>query len=106
MSEQEQVPEQPAVDKGSVKKGVLVGLGLNAALIAVSLLFFGSSGFGVTAIFISITQAVVILPAYLGFRSSGQTESAKGVLIAAGITFLLNATCFGVVLVGFNGPMH
>jgi hypothetical protein len=33
----------------------------------------------------------------LSFRKSGKSETAKGILIAATITFLLNAGCWGLV---------
>jgi hypothetical protein len=42
-------------------------------------------------------QALWIGPLYFKYRARDETETAKGILIAAGITFLLNAGCWGLV---------
>ena len=47
---------------------------------------------------IGIVQLAWILPLYFSLRNRGETETAKGLLIGAGITFLLNAGCRGVVM--------
>jgi hypothetical protein len=46
---------------------------------------------------IGLIQAAWIVPMVLSFRKSGKSETAKGILIAATITFLLNAGCWGLV---------
>jgi hypothetical protein len=33
---------------------------------------------------------------YFSRRRRGETQTANGVLLAAGITFLLNASCWGI----------
>jgi hypothetical protein len=47
---------------------------------------------------IGILQLLWIIPSYLHFRRKGQPETAKGILIAAGIVFLLNAGCWGILM--------
>jgi hypothetical protein len=49
-----------------------------------------------SAIVIGITQLVYIIPAILIFRR--RKGIVQGLLIAAALTFLLNAACFGIVL--------
>jgi uncharacterized membrane protein YfcA len=47
---------------------------------------------------IGAVQALWIGPLYAVYRSKRETETAKGILLAAGITFLLNAGCWGYVV--------
>ena len=84
---------------GSVGTGVVIGLGLTIGAIVVGLLFAGITG-GVTAIVllgIGILQAAWIVPLVRHHRTKGETETVKGLWIAASIVFLLNAGCWGVV---------
>jgi hypothetical protein len=46
---------------------------------------------------IGIAQLFYILPLLLWARSSGERSTFKGIVIAASVTFLLNAACFGVL---------
>jgi hypothetical protein len=46
---------------------------------------------------IGLVQVAWIVPMALRFRASGRRETMKGVIIAAAITFLLNAGCWGLV---------
>jgi formate-dependent nitrite reductase membrane component NrfD len=55
---------------------------------------------------IGVVQAAWIIPMVLSFRKSGKRETAKGVIIAAAITFLLNAGCWGLVATIGLGSMH
>jgi len=41
-----------------------------------------------------LLQFAWLLPVRAGFVKAGKTESAKGVLITAGITVLLSAACW------------
>jgi hypothetical protein len=84
---------------GSVGRGVLVGLGLTFGAIVVGLVSAAFTG-GISAIVllgIGVLQAAWIVPLVRSYRTKGETETAKGLLIAAGIVFLLNASCWGVV---------
>jgi hypothetical protein len=48
-------------------------------------------------LFIGVVQLVYIIPAIIFCRKN--TGMVQGLLIAAGITFLVNAACFGLVMV-------
>jgi ABC-type Fe3+-siderophore transport system permease subunit len=47
--------------------------------------------------YIGISQLVYMIPAFVIMQRKGSTETAKGLIIGAAITFLLNATCNGVL---------
>ena len=49
---------------------------------------------------IGAAQVVWIVPAALWYRKRGERETVKGILIAAGIVFLLNASCWGMNMSG------
>jgi hypothetical protein len=53
---------------------------------------------GVILVGIGIVQLLWMLPAWLIYRRRGQAETAKGILIIAGVVFMLNASCWGLVL--------
>src|SRR3954451_12156262 len=91
--------------RGSVGKGIGVGLLLTVGgLIAGAVLMVVAIGF-VVVCGVGLAQAAWIWPAYASYKRRGEPETAKGLLILAGIVFLLNATCWGVVL-GNLGNMH
>lgn len=48
-------------------------------------------------LYIGLSQLVYMVPAILIFRRRGDTETAKGLIIGSSITFLLNATCNGLL---------
>ena len=81
--------------------GVLIAFGLH-----LSLLIFLQIGL-VLLLGVGLVQVVYIIPAFIIARNRGETGIAKGLLIGAGITFLLNATCFGVMIFSLSkGSMH
>ena len=89
------VPPEP----GSIWRGIAFAGVINIcallggiATIFVYIGIFIVGGFGVV-------QVAWILPLYHKYQSREETESAKGVLIAAGITFLLSAGCWGYVII-------
>jgi drug/metabolite transporter (DMT)-like permease len=47
---------------------------------------------------IGLAQLLWIIPLYRRHRKRGTTETAKGLLVAGAITFLLNAACWGVLV--------
>jgi hypothetical protein len=53
-------------------------------------------------ILIGITQLIYVVPLCLWLRRRRQFETAKGVIIGAVITFLLNGSCFLYGLLLFN----
>jgi hypothetical protein len=96
MNEPGQQPEFPANAGDPNGKGsVLAGFGLAAVI------NLGAAIVGIVTIVvplaIGLIQAAWIVPMVLSFRKSGKSETAKGILIAATITFLLNAGCWGLV---------
>ena len=72
-----------------------MGAAMTAAGVVVSMLvgFWPLIGIG-------LVQALWVLPVWGSLRRKGQNETAKGVLLAAGLVFLLNAACWGVVMSG------
>lgn len=71
---------------------VFLGIGLLAVLHC--LLFLFPVGF----FFIGVVQIVYAIPAILIFNK--RTGIVQGLLIGAGITFLVNAACFGLLVSG------
>ena len=89
---------EPPVNEGNLGKGFAIAAAINigALLAGLSMIFIGV---GVVIIFgIGAVQALWIGPLYTTYRGKGETETAKGTLLAAGITFLLNAGCWGLVM--------
>ena len=77
----------------SVRWGCLVGV---LAHIPAQLVLMQLSSLN-SIFLIGVSQLIYIVPlAILAARNSAR-EMVKGLLIVAGITFLLNAACFGVV---------
>ena len=87
-------------DGGSIWRGILIGIGVSiggllasAALMAVMVGSYLLIGFG-------LTQLLWVIPLYLYFARNGQKETGKGILIVAGLVFLLNASCWGFLMDG------
>jgi len=90
-------------DQGSIAKGILLTLGLHAAAVGVccgvSLLGNGEVMSGLVPFLgIGIIQLLYIVPALIICSILRQHRTRKGLLIGAGITILINATCAGLVL--------
>ena len=51
---------------------------------------------------IGLSQLVYMIPAIILAFSKGKPQLGKGFLIGAGITFLLNAACFGLIFMSFK----
>lgn len=84
-------PHSPKRDKTYIRH-VWLGIGILAILHL--LLFF----FPVSFFFIGVTQIVYLIPATIVFRKNEGV--VQGLLIGGGITFLLNAACFGLFISG------
>ena len=98
-----QSPPEPPPSRGP--GSIWAGFGLAAAI------NLGAAIVGIVTIVIplaiGLVQAAWIIPMVLSFRKSGRTETAKGIIIAAAITFLLNAGCWGLIAtVASLGSMH
>lgn len=88
----------------SLYKGMILTVVLNVLILAIGLMnlsgFPSSTGFSVIlAMFIGISQLIHVIPvcliAWLRYRDK---SFVQGVLIIAGVTFLLNSICFGGVM--------
>jgi hypothetical protein len=75
---------------------VLKGMGLTLLLHLIQVPFFMVSG-GIALAGVGLSQLLYVLPAIFIFRSKGRPGIVKGIIIAAAITFLLNAACFGFI---------
>ena len=94
----EEVPAAPPSAGGSVGKGILW------AIIALVIAAMGSVvAMGIPLLFIGVVQLAWVIPMVIHFRKKGAPQTANGILIFAGLTFLLNATCWGVVAGGLSG---
>jgi len=87
--------------------GVGAGLGMTFALhgVAIAILFgliilpeFGVY-FLVALPFLGLVQFLYMIPAILIARKRGQPNLAKGLIIGAAATFLLNAGCWALVTI-------
>ena len=52
---------------------------------------------GISLAFIGVSQLLYFIPMLIVFVVKKQSETAKGLSTAAAITFLLNATCAGIL---------
>jgi len=87
-------------EEGGIGRGIAIGVLLTlAGLIAIwALVVMSRSAAGIIFLFgIGVTQLVWVVPAVLYFQKDGQKETVKGILIVAALTFLLNASCWGVI---------
>jgi hypothetical protein len=87
--------EQPS-QQGDIWLGV--GAALLLHLIQIPLMLVTSF---FSLIFIGISQLLYIAPAIAIYRSKGRPGVVKGLIIAAAITFLLNATCTAIFFAAF-----
>jgi hypothetical protein len=88
-------PRDVPSDPGSIWRGIAIGGFVNRyALFCAFVLLLAMIGIFIIAGFGAV-QFVWILPLYFHFREKQQTETAKGILIAGGITVLLTAGCWG-----------
>lgn len=88
----------------------LRGFGVTAGITIGAVIFGGLTlwaGIGAIVLLgISLVQLAWVLPLYISYRRKGERDTANGVLLAAGITFLLNAGCYVVVLPNAFRNMH
>ena len=97
-------------DEGSVGIGFAIGAILNVGLVVSVLLLTCATNIvepfaticGALVLAIGVIQLVYILPLYFRYKRKGQRNTAKGLVIAASVTALLNATCWGWVLLAMR----
>ena len=88
-----------AADTGNEAADVREGLGLTILFHLIGqvvLLVVG--GF----IWIGLSQLLYIVPAIIYFKRKGRPGVVKGLMIGASVTFLLNASCFGLMFLGMS----
>ncbi|MDP2306161.1 MAG: hypothetical protein Q8P18_09035 [Pseudomonadota bacterium] len=94
----EQDPAPPSEGHWAIGLGLAVAANLlNSGLIAVGAI---SDDY---LLFPGVAQLVWVLPLTFFLLRKGHKRTVWGLLIAAGIVFLLNGACFGVFLVGLAG---
>lgn len=98
---------RPKETQGRVSTGIGLGIGLNT--LQALLVYFVATNVGgnidrfVTTLLIGwggagLVQLVYVVPLYLRLREKGRTETAKGLVIAASLIILINASCWGLNL--------
>ena len=95
--------EEPE-EKGSLGRGFAIGAGVNIGFVLLILLAdkirinldasFASGLLAFLLFGIGLAQFLWLAPLYWRFRQKGKTETAKGILLTAGITLLLNGACW------------
>jgi len=95
---------------------VIGGFALGVGLIIVGTCLIGAVGVGLVrylrafggigvwfVLAFGVTQLIYIIPAILIARRRGRMGIAKGLIIAASLAFLLNASCFALLWSGKMG---
>lgn len=82
---------------GSIARGLGIGALLTLAGAVGSLILMAAIIGFVLFFGIGLAQLIWMIPAYRRYTKRGETETAKGLIIIAGIVFLLNASCWGML---------
>jgi hypothetical protein len=109
----EEASRRRPMSEGSSTIGCLMVLGLHIAglLLSVGLVglvnvFLGARGeafyFFLPFLFIGVAQLLWVIPAVLIARSMGHTETMKGIISGAALTFILNSACHGLIWLPFT----
>lgn len=53
-------------------------------------------------IWIGLSQLFYVVPQHFAFKKQGRNACIRGLWLGAGVTFLLNAGCFGIVLLSLS----
>ncbi|MCB1037180.1 MAG: hypothetical protein KDD47_25350 [Acidobacteria bacterium] len=99
----EEAPPEEAGGQGKILWGFLLALGVLAGLEGLLLLLINypdSSRFEglIVAFFVpGATEWLVVVPLAIFLGRRGLEQTARGLLVTAGVIALLNATCCGVV---------
>jgi hypothetical protein len=92
-----QEPPGPPSHQAEIWRGI--GLALLLHLIQIPL---AAVTVFISLIFLGLSQLLYIVPAIFIYRNKGRPGVVKGLIIAAAITFLLNATCTALVFSNLN----
>ena|ERR1041384_5008320 len=82
---------------GRVLRGFGYGAAANGLAIVAGFLTMGLLVGYIVLLGFGVVQLAWIVPMYLKYKRSGETETAKGILIAAGVTILLQGGCYAFV---------
>jgi heme/copper-type cytochrome/quinol oxidase subunit 4 len=91
--------EEKSVDRGNIAVGIGLGIGLTILGIGLTVALAAlTKGVGLILLFgVGVVQVVWMGPVCAYFFKKGETRTGQGLLIIAGLVFLLNATCFGLI---------
>ena len=85
-------------DPGSIWQGIAIGGVWNVCALLIGFAgIFILIGIPIIVGF-GLVQYAWIVPLYGKHKGRGETETAKGILIASGITVLLSAACWGAMI--------
>jgi hypothetical protein len=101
-SRRQPIYDQPP-DRSEVWEGLLFALGATivfvAAVLAIASVSPALNGIAAEALFAcGVSQLIYIVPLVVALRHFDRFKAAKGVIIFAALVFLLNATCWGIVM--------
>src|SRR5262249_16853659 len=91
----------PMEEQRPQQEEILRGIGLALLMHLIQLPLAAITVF-TSLIFMGVSQLLYIIPAIVIYRRKGRPGVVKGLIIAAAITFLLNATCSALVLSNLN----
>jgi hypothetical protein len=91
-------------------KGFLLGCGLHIVAIPLLLLISTAESSALGAVlFVGLAQLIYMIPAFFVAKSKGVSRDfLKGLVLSAVVVFILNAACFGILLVAVatSGPWY
>src|SRR5215475_6214268 len=94
-------PEAGSEGQPSRQAEIWRGIGLALLLHLIQIPLAALTMF-ISLVFMGISQLVYIIPAIIFYYRGGRRGAVKGLIIAAAVTFLLNATCSALVLGNLN----
>ena len=94
------LPGAPGALPGAVPPKDTVGAGV-VRLLLLHLLQIPLTVVG-GPIWIGLSQLFYVIPQHVVFKRQGRHACLRGLWIGAGVTFLLNAGCFGIVLLSLS----
>jgi hypothetical protein len=86
---------EPPPSQGSIWAGIRLTLLLHLIQIP-----FGLITIFIAPAVIGLSQLVYMIPAILRARKNKEPLTEQGLIIGASVTFLLNATCWGMAMFG------
>jgi hypothetical protein len=94
-------PEERMEEQRSKHADIWRGVGLAFLMHLIQIPFAVVTAF-ISLIFVGVSQLAYIIPAIIFYHRDGRPGVVKGLIIAAAITFLLNATCTVIIMTGLN----